>query len=161
MKPKYCENIIVAVIYRKKFNWYITNKELWRMDFVKEYKSWKECYISMGRTEKQFMYDIGSLEEFCSKRWGIKVLDVKNADVFLSKIEKNKISSSELKQMFEDASDEEKNGYYPTLYVNFDKKEFYSFFPEPENFESFIPDGWKSNYMKFDNLISKDFRYWK
>ena len=76
-------------------------------------------------------------------------------------VEKIEETLAKLKQMFEDASDEEKNGYYPTLYVNFDKKEFYSFFPEPENFESFIPDCWKSNYMKFDNLISKDFRYWK
>lgn len=160
MNPKYCENIIVGVVYKRKFNWYITNKELWHLDYDKEYKSWKECYNKMGRSEKQFNYDIGSFEEFCSNRWGIQILNTENANIFFDKIEKYKVSVTKLKNMFINAG-QEKYNYYPSLYVNFDKKHFYSYFPEPENFENFVPDDWIGDYLKFYELIPKDKRYWE
>ena len=35
LEPLYAENIIVGVIYNKKFKWYVTDKELWFLDYNK------------------------------------------------------------------------------------------------------------------------------
>ncbi len=35
LMPKYAENIIVAVEYKKKCQWYITNKLIWILDYEK------------------------------------------------------------------------------------------------------------------------------
>ena len=158
MKPKYCKNVIVGVTYKKTFRWYITDKDFWYLDYVKEYKQWKECYQKLGRSEKQFHYDIGTLSEFCSKRWGIQVIEGKNIDFFLNKIEKYKVSVQELNKMFHDS--EYTDSCYPSFYVNFDRKEFYSYFPEPERFENFVPDGWFHSYQLLDEVIPKNERYW-
>lgn len=158
MFPKYCKNVIVGVVYKKKFNWFITNKDLWYLDYIKEYEEWKKCYKKMGRSEKQLNYDVGSLDDFCNRRWGITIVDGESINVFLDKIEGYKISSSKLKVMFENYKG--KIEFYPSLYVNFDKKIFYSYFPEPENFEYFIPDNWIGEYKDFYGIIPKEMIYW-
>lgn len=33
IKPLYAENIIVGVKYKNKFNWYITEPDLWYLDY--------------------------------------------------------------------------------------------------------------------------------
>lgn len=33
IKPLYAENIIVGVEYKNKFNWYITEPDLWYLDY--------------------------------------------------------------------------------------------------------------------------------
>ena len=31
--PEYCENIVVCVKYRNNYEWYVTDKELWYLDY--------------------------------------------------------------------------------------------------------------------------------
>ncbi len=35
--PKYGENIIVGVMFKKHFEWYVAPKNLWKMDYKKLY----------------------------------------------------------------------------------------------------------------------------
>lgn len=158
LTPKYCENIIVGVTYKRKFHWYVTDKLLWFLDYNKMYKALQDLYNQMGRSQKRFIYEVGDFNSFCEERWGIAVVNNSTAKDFLDKIGKYEVFSDELKNMFDSASD--KSDYFPVLYVNFDKKELYSYFPEPESFEDFVPDDWKGIYQNFDNIILKSERYW-
>ena len=40
--PEYAENTIVAVIENKDFSWYITDKEIWYMDYEKRIQKFEE-----------------------------------------------------------------------------------------------------------------------
>lgn len=85
VKPEYCKNVIVGVIYKKKFAWYITKKDIWYLDYNKRYQAWKEWYKNMGRSEKRFDFEIGSIEKFCRERFDIQIVDTEKADIFFSK----------------------------------------------------------------------------
>ncbi len=156
--PKYCENVIVGVLYDRKFNWYVTPKDLWRLDYNKEYEGWVKFYEEMGRTQKRFIHEVGSFEEFCKRRWGMAVIDRINAGEFLEKIKKYSVTVNELKDAYDNM---DKSDLNPAFFVNFDKFAFYSNFPEPENFESYVPDGWQGNYENFDKRIPKKYVYWE
>ena len=158
MKPEYCKNVIAGVVYKKKFSWYITHKDLWRMDYRKEYDMWKKFYAENGRSEKQFNYDIGSFEQFCGRRWSIGLLNEKSAECFLKQIEKNRISSDELNELYI-ASDGDLS-LYPVFYADFDKRIFCSDFPEPENFYDYVPENWRCEYCGIDSLIPLKEVYW-
>ena len=87
--PEYCENIIVGVIYKKTFLWYVTKTDIWYLDYDKKYRMLKQYYSDMGRSQKRFEHEVGSFEYFCGNRWGIKIIDSKNdIDKFLPKIKR-------------------------------------------------------------------------
>lgn len=159
LKPCYCENIIVGVIQNRKFNWYVTHKDLWKLDYVKLYDNIKKQYEMMSFSQKKFEYDVGSLEYFCGNRWGIAVLDKKNSEFFLKKIEDCMIDVNTLREMYLKAGQDQFE-YLPVLYVDFDKKILYSYFPEPETFENFVPNNWVSEYKNFYKFIPKHMIYW-
>lgn len=159
MKPEYCENVIVGISYKHKFNWYITSKFLWRMDYQKEYQMWKEYYIKIGRTKKQFEFDVGSFQDFCKKRWGIEVLNEKNVDCFLKHIKKNLISTDRLHELFIQSNGRDLS-LIPVFYVDFDNKVFCSNFPEPENYDDYVPIGWNNKYCKISSLVPVNNMYW-
>ncbi|MBQ8781360.1 MAG: hypothetical protein IJZ72_06795 [Oscillospiraceae bacterium] len=159
MKPEYCKNVIVGVVYKKKFSWYITHKDLWRMDYRKEYDMWKKFYAENGRTEKRFVYEVGSFQQFCERRWGIEVLDEKSAECFLEHVFKKQISADKLREIYS-VSDGNDLSLNPVFYVDFDKRIFCSNFPEPENFNDYIPAGWGCKYCGIDSLITKNQAYW-
>ena len=48
MDPEYCENVIAGILYKRTFNWYITSKLIWRMDYRKEYKMWQDFYTDQS-----------------------------------------------------------------------------------------------------------------
>ena len=52
--PKYKENIIVAVVFRKHFEWYVAPKNLWKMDYNKLCR-WRN-----------------SSNEECDKQWNLR-----------------------------------------------------------------------------------------
>lgn len=158
IQPEYCENIIVGVTYMRKFHWYVTNKTIWILDYQKKYDSLEKYYAQIGHSKKQFIYEVGDFNSFCKDRWGISVLNNDSAKVFFSKIEQNEADTDELKKAFDCADD--KSDYFPVLYIDFDKRELFSYFPEPENFQDFVPDGWNGVYKNFDNLIPIDKKYW-
>ena len=158
LQPEYCTNIIAGVTYKRRFYWFVTDKSLWFLDYEKLYKSLENAYIKMGRTKKRFIYEVGDFTQFCEDRWNISIVNNKSVDKFLDKIRKYTVTSEELGELLENEPGNQE--YYPALYVDFDRKEFYSYFPEPENFEAFVPDGWNGVYEKFDTLIPVNYRYW-
>jgi len=159
LMPKYAENIIVAVEYKKICQWYITNKLIWILDYEKKYNILKDYYISIGRSLKRFNYEVGSINDFSKSRFGILILDESKANLLLSNIENYKVSTVELRNMYSLAYD--KQIYLPSLYVNFDKRCLMSQFPELDKFEDFVPNGWKGYYKKFESLLNKKMIYWK
>lgn len=46
--PEYCENIIVGVINKKSFSWYVTKTDIWYLDYGKKYRMLKQYYSDMG-----------------------------------------------------------------------------------------------------------------
>lgn len=57
--------------------------------------------------------------------------------------------------------DEEKINYMPSLYIDFDNKELISMYPEPASYEDYVPEGWKSEFKDFMDLIPKEYCYWE
>ena len=159
LQPIYCTNIIVGVKSKEKFNWFVTDKKLWYLDYTKLYKSLENMYTQMGRSNKRFLYEVGDFASFCQKRWGISTINNKTVSKFLAMIESYSADAEELSVLFK--SNPNDTTFYPALLVDFDKKVFYSYFPEPENFQAFVPDDWYGTYEKFDLLIPDEYRYWK
>lgn len=117
LMPEYAQTLIVGVLFQKTWSWYITEREYWFLN-----------------TEME-------------DRFGITVLDETTAETFLNKIIDLKVSTSDLRKLLvelEDAfmSTDEVLEFIPTIYVNFDDRVFYSFFPEPMSFENYVPVGW-------------------
>ncbi|HNZ99291.1 hypothetical protein [Ruminococcus sp.] len=157
--PKYKENIIVAVVFRNHFEWYVAPKNLWKMDYDKLYRIWKALYSKSGKSFEDFEREIGSYEEFCGKRWGIEVLNENTASHFLAHLFKCRYSADELRLLRTMARDDKKIDYTPSLYIDFDRNIMCSMFPKPENFENFVPDGWSGRYGDFSAMIPADKRF--
>ena len=153
------ENIIVGVMYKKHFEWYVAPKNLWKMDYNKLYKIWKFAYLKSGKTISELESDIGSYERFCAKRWGIEVLDSNAASYFLAHLFKCRYSADELRLLRMVSRDDKKTDYTPSLFIDFDNNTMFSQYPRPENFENFIPDGWTGSYENFTAFIPEDKRY--
>lgn len=144
--PKYCKNIIVAVIYKHHFDWYVTPKELWLMDYGKLYNSIFERFENPN-------INIGTKESFFSKRFGIEILDSKTAGKFLSFLMDCRHTAEELKFSYAVAPISEKNAFTPSLLVDFDNKVLYSFYAEKNKFELLVPDNWTGIYEDFTSKI--------
>ena len=158
--PKYCENIIAAVIYKNHFEWYVTPRELWRLDYRKWHEVWRQYYIKQNKAMEQFERDCGTIERVSEGRWGIAVLDEKTAGKFFGHIYKCSYSADELRSLRFITPDEDKDSFYPMIFVDFDKKEFISYCPEPLNLEDYVPDGWVGKYELFTDKIPTDKRFW-
>lgn len=161
MQPKYGENIIVGVMFKKKFQWYCTDKALWKLDYRRLYEAYQEEYRRRGMGLMEFTKSVGSFGEFISNRFRIPVLDKDTAKDFLKQIITDQISSGELGYALMRAESEEaKWSFYPALYVNFDTKELYSMDPEGDNFELYAPAGWRAARADFTRLVPPDECYW-
>lgn len=77
---------------------------------------------------------------------------------FLKRVEKDIVSTEELKRIFIQHPEEVE--YIPSLYVDFDKKIFYSMYSEPASYEDYAPKGWVSQYKDFLKLIPVEQCYW-
>lgn len=157
--PKYRENIIVAVIYKRHFEWYVAPKNLWKMDYRKLYSLWKTLYERSGKGRSALEREIGTYDSFIAKRWGIEVLDSESVSYFLAHLFKCRYSSDELRFCRSMARDDRKNDYDVSLYIDFDNKIMCSCFPPPENFENFVPDGWVGQYGDIIHFIPQDKRF--
>ena len=67
MEPKYAENIIAGVIFKKKFQWYLTDKTIWKLDYRKLYDSYDALYRRRRKSKADF-----PLEKISSKAKGKK-----------------------------------------------------------------------------------------
>ncbi|MBT2254686.1 hypothetical protein [Priestia megaterium] len=152
LEPIYAEEIIIGVIFKQQFQWYITNKELWYLDYNKLDQAFENG--------DDLSTDISSESE----REGITVLDEKNAEAFLKRVESFKVDKSYLLSLFEERIlndvDDDRLDFSPSLLVDFDDKKLYSMFPEPASFEEYVPNNWDGWYEDFTNLVPEKEKYW-
>ncbi|EPY2273416.1 hypothetical protein ACXAUS_002278 [Clostridium sporogenes] len=153
LEPLYAENIIVAVIYNNGFKWYVTDKELWFLDYNKLDNECGNLGISV---EDEYEAD---------EREGIKVLNSENIDIFLQRINKDIATKEDLKCFLckcikNKTERDEILNYSPVLLVDFDDKILYSMFPEPASYEEYVPEEWKGKYEDFTELIPESQKYW-
>ncbi|GFN30959.1 hypothetical protein PCURB6_12190 [Paenibacillus curdlanolyticus] len=148
-KPMYAENIIVAVIYKNGFSWYVTEKECWILDIIKRAND----FLRNG-----YDYELAHVLE---SRFQIKVINEDTADLFLSSIYDCKVKALDLKNLVESGDVEDTIlSLRPSLYVNFDSKQLFSNFPETLPFERYVPAGWVGKYKSFDEFVPVAERYW-
>lgn len=163
MEPKYCENIIVGVIFKKKFQWYCTEKSIWKLDYRALYAEYQDSFRARGMGLAEFTKQVGSFSEFLSSRFRIPIVDKDTAKDFLKQIMLHEVSSGELMYAWTRAeSDAERKALVPALFVDFDSRRFYSQYPEKdEKFERYAPRGWESRFADFTRLIPAAEQYWK
>ncbi|MGQ8871271.1 hypothetical protein [Paenibacillus sp. TSA_86.1] len=135
-EPVYAENTIVGVWFQSRWRWYVTEREYWFLNVEME------------------------------ERFGIHVLNEETAAVFLQAIQEEQVSSGELRSVLLQFREMHHVGdewlkYVPSFLVDFDRRLFFSMFPEPASFEHYMPDGWTGSYRDFLEQVPEDERYWK
>lgn len=152
LMPEYNETIIVGVFYKDNFNWYVTEKEIWFLDYQKRINAFKK---------RGFEVKEEYIEE---ERKNILVLNGETADLFLKRIEKYKIEVEHLRELLKQKRTLKDNSwdydFRPSLYVNFDTCELFSWYSEPASFEEYVPSNWKGAYRDFMDIIPADMKYW-
>ncbi|MEI4527110.1 MULTISPECIES: hypothetical protein [Priestia] len=152
LEPIYAENVIVGVIHKKQFQWYVTDRELWYLDYVK----FAQAFENEG--------DLAVDEYIEPERKGMEILSSENAGLFLKRIESYKGDAATLLKLFENkiesGEEEDVLDFIPSFLVDFDQKVFYSLFPEPASFEEYVPSDWKGTYEDFTALIPETEKYW-
>ena len=78
--------------------------------------------------------------------------------IFIDRIKEYICSSSKLAEACKSYFDED---FFPSLYVDFDKKHMISMYSEYASYEDYVPDGWESEFGDFLNLILINDMYWK
>ena len=146
---EYGRDIIVGVILKGEFNWYVSEKELWILDYPK----WGAVFRSSGV----------DVPDGAEDRFGIQVVDGDTVFRFLEMIRSDKIGTSELRELMLDCDRSDPESYIhllPSLLVNFDEKILMSFYSEPLEFEQYIPSGWTGKYENFRCKIPREIQYW-
>lgn len=161
VQPKYAENIIVAVIQRREWSWYVSARDLWLMDWRK----WAEAW---GQNPDETDY---------SGRFGIEVLDVNSAKPFFQHMSQYRVTTGYLRNLVAKAYDYKGLPTFsiqeqaelladlwhliPSLLLDFDGKSFISNYPEPDFApEQFVPDGWMVKDASLFESVPKEHRYW-
>ncbi|MEW4353452.1 hypothetical protein AB1I63_00905 [Streptococcus pneumoniae] len=144
--------IICGVQYNGKFSWYVSDRELWILD-----------YTILDSRLAQYGYNIESLS-IDSKRSDSKVLVKENAGNFLEKMTEFEVSSEDLQTYLLESIDELEDSWYydfqPSLFIDFDDNRLYSQYSESESFEDYVPFGWVGMYRSFWDLIPVSQRFW-
>ena len=153
LEPLYAENILVAVIYNNQFRWYVTDKELWFLDYNKLDNAYKSIGASIEENDE------------VNERKDIKILDNNNINIFLKRINKYLVTKDELNQLLTEKirtkiEGEDLLDFSPVLLIKFDNKILYSMFPEPASYEEYVPKGWHGKYENFTELVPILERYW-
>ncbi|MEC0755088.1 hypothetical protein P8884_15290 [Bacillus haynesii] len=152
LEPAYAENIIVGVVYNNVWNWYVTEKDVWFLD----YNKLDEAYKAKGFQLDDFIDE--------SERGGIQVLNYNNALEFLQRIKKYKVTTEELNhlmhEIFQHNATDDLLDFSPSLLIDFDKRKLYSMYPEPASYEEYVPNHWIGIYEDFTNLVPTNQKYW-
>ncbi|MGG3639969.1 hypothetical protein [Bacillus gobiensis] len=152
LEPCYAEHIIIGVIHNNSFEWYVTEKELWFLD----YNKLDDAYQARGFDKENLLIP--------SEREDIEVLDQRSLDKFLSKLTKHKASKNDLYKILNDAVQSEEYDdlldFSPSLLVDFNDQKLYSMFPEPASFEEYVPKGWIGELRDFTESVPVEEKYW-
>src|SRR6185436_11070294 len=132
MQPKYADIIIVAVIYQGEWRWYISDKDVWLLDL----KKYKQAFLDAGI----------QVPENDSYRFNIPIVNQETAAVFLEKMGQYRVDKATLSKMVferlpQASTWEDTVDLCPVLLVDFDQSKLKSLFPEPIQFEIYIPEG--------------------
>lgn len=141
LEPIYDTNIIVGIKLENKMEWYILDKYM--------------CFM-----EGNNITFTGETEEIRNQ---FPVISEKNIIPFLEQIEKYKMNIDIIRLSILDAI-ENKNDledYLPVVFIDFNTKTFFSQYPEPVDYEYYLPEGWKEEYASFREYIPEDKQYWK
>lgn len=148
----FSENIIVGVVYNNIYNWYVTDKEIWFLDYKKRIKIFGD---------KGFEIKEEYLDE---SRQNLLILDSHNINIFLDRISEHKISTNELRRFLIAGRDTEEDSWMyefrPSLYVDFDNCKLYSLYSEPACYEEYVPINWVGSYFDFLELVPIKCKYW-
>ncbi|WP_207515892.1 hypothetical protein [Longitalea luteola] len=151
LSPEYSVDIIVLVRYKNKYTWYLQEKEYWVLD----YNKWASVFDSLGHDDTAYGDDL---------RDDFPILDSDNWSSYEKVIKDHVVTKEQLSEMIRESlpieSWDEKGELFPSLFVDFDKKELFSLFPEPLSFEDFVPDNWVGKYDNFYELIPATEKYW-
>ncbi len=151
--PKYAENIITALIWKDKLTWYVTENEdeIWVLDYVKRMKAFESSGHPIFLPDGDYY------------RKDLLIVDSSNVEEFKKRIQEFEVPTDELAEYVQEQRKVNKEWYYdcsPSLYVNFDRKLFYSCYREMICFEQYAPPGWEADYRNFFELIPVQYRYW-
>lgn len=151
-EPVYAQNIVVGVILRNTFAWYVTEKEYWYLDYTK----YDRALLAAG-------YNNTTLGDY-AHRFDIAVLNEDIAEDFLSRIADRRVPANELSRMMVARREADKEDdlldFAPSLLVNFDQRQLFSQYPEMIRFEIYVPDNWVGAYRDFTSEIPQNERYW-
>ncbi|MCE4048953.1 MULTISPECIES: hypothetical protein [Bacillaceae] len=159
LEPKALENIIVGLLVDNSFKWYVSPKNLWFLDRKKQADAYNKKFKEIG------LKNIGNSIEEDDERKGIEVLDERSFIEFIPRIDKYSVSTEELREllklnMLTKLKEDTFYSFLPSLYVNLDKKELYSLYPEPASYEDFVPGNWRGIYEDFLSRIDREDKYW-
>lgn len=144
--------IICGVKYNGKFSWYVSDRELWILD----YTILESNLVSYGYNIEDISFD--------SKRRNTKILVKENAKNFLDQMVEFEVSSTDLQFYLLESVDELDDSWYydfqPSLFIDFDNKSLYSQYSESESFENYVPVGWIGMFCNFGDLIPESQRFW-
>lgn len=148
----FSENIIVGVMYNNVYNWYVTDKEIWFLDYKKRIKIFED---------KGFEIKEEYLDE---RRQDLLILDSHNINIFLERISEHKISTNELREfLIAGRATEDDSWLYefrPSLYLDFDNHKLYSLYSEPASYEDYVPINWVGSYFDFLEIVPIKCKYW-
>jgi hypothetical protein len=151
LNPEYSLDIIVLVKFNNRYTWYLSDKEYWVLD----YKKWDSIFDSLG--DDDTIYGEHLRDDF-------QVLDSDNWPSYEKVIKDYLVTKEQLSEMITENLPiehwDEKGELFPSLFINFDKKELLSLFPEPLLFEDLVPDNWVGKYDNFYELIPATEKYW-
>lgn len=154
LEPDGVGKIAVLIKLNNSLQYYVTDKETW----ILNEEILKNAFKDKG-------YEISEYEE--DTRYGFSILSEKNIVSFLDKVIDFKVGKEELTEYYMIYKElyGELDVHYtatPIFYIDFDKREFYSFFTEPGSYESYMPDGW-NGYDKageYDKYVPSEMKYW-
>lgn len=144
--------IICGVRYNGNFFWYVSDRELWFLD----YTILESNLVSYGYNIEEISFD--------SKRRDTKILVKENAEKFLNQMVEFEVSSTDLQfYLLESVNELDDSWYYdfqPSLFIDFDNNSLYSQYSESESFENYVPLGWTGMFYNFWDLIPESQRFW-
>ncbi|MGD1840485.1 MAG: hypothetical protein ACFB0B_06255 [Thermonemataceae bacterium] len=145
-KMKDDNNIIVLINVNNNYYWYVSERHLWLMNYEKYVKAFDES------------------DDDYSERFDIGILDDKNVTTFQEYIKEDLVAQFHLGQAVRKAllltSWDEDYYLFPSLYIDFTKKELYSVYSESISFENYVPNDWKGCYEDFYDIVPNHIKYW-
>lgn len=141
LEPIYDTNIIVGIKLENEVEWYILDKYM--------------CFMEGDDIEFS-----GETKEIRSQ---FPVISEKNIVQFLGQIEKYKMNIDIIRLSILESIEkkEDLEDYFPVVLMDFDEKIFFSQYPEPVDYEYYLPEDWKEEYTSFRKYIPEEKQYWK